>query len=90
MAYRECGDDPEHLAHVARTIDRGERDEEQNVVHRLDVDDVTEPELDVRRQLAHGASDAAVEAAGWSARARANNSLAAVSSPSARSMTAAW
>ncbi len=87
MADRERGDDPERLTHVARAIDRRERDQEQDVVHRLDVDDVAESELDVRRQLAHWASDAAVDAAGCSARARANSSPAALSSPSERSIT---
>src|SRR5262249_50100367 len=89
MSDRKGGDDPERTFDVAGPIDRGEGDEEQDVVQRLDVDDVPETELNVGRQLAHCPS--AVEAMlGSRARARASNSVASAWLPSDRSISAAW
>ena len=50
MADRERGHDPERIARVAPAVDGRERDEKQDVIHRLDVDDVAEAELDERRE----------------------------------------
>src|SRR5213592_298834 len=53
MADGERTDHPETPAPVSPAVDRREREQEQNVVHRGEIGDVAEPEREERLKVAH-------------------------------------
>ena len=72
VAQRERRDDPEAVPPVASVIDRGQRQQEEDVIHRGQIGDVAEAEMDEDEELGHrfsyGArseSSAARASAGW-------------------------
>jgi hypothetical protein len=50
---RRRGHHPQSVPRIAESVDRRQRQQEQNVVHGLDVDDMTEAKLDESRQGVH-------------------------------------
>src|SRR5438094_2901178 len=55
MAHGKGRDHPQAVPPIAQPVDGREREQEQNVVHRLEIGNVAEAEGDVGGELAHGA-----------------------------------
>ena len=47
---------PEAVPPVAAPVDGGQREQEQNVIHRLQIGDVAEAQMDEGEKLGHGGS----------------------------------
>src|SRR4051794_39418158 len=56
MPHGERRDHPEAVSPIAPLINRGEGEQEQDMVERLGVDDMAEAEMDEAQEVAHDSS----------------------------------